>query len=191
MMKSYQIYTAETASSPVDKLLLAVEDMLGFVPNVFGAIAASEPALRAFIQLNVQLAEAGFSDTERAIIQIAVSTENECTYCVAGHTAFAEQQDVDANIVNAARNKHSINNKKLNVLQKFTRALVQSKGPIDAQHLKEFLSVGYTQSQALEVIMGVCVKTFSNLTNNLIGLPLDEAFAKHAWSPTQLKAVNV
>lgn len=97
-MKPYKIYTAETARSPADKLLFAVEDMLGFVPNVFATLAESEPALRAFIQLNTQFSESGFNATERELIQTVVSVENQCSYCVAGHTTFASMQGVDASI---------------------------------------------------------------------------------------------
>jgi hypothetical protein len=33
----------------------------------------------------------------------------------------------------------------------------------------------------MEVILGICVKTFSNLANNIIGIPLDEEFSKYVW----------
>jgi alkyl hydroperoxide reductase subunit AhpC len=33
----------------------------------------------------------------------------------------------------------------------------------------------------MEVVLGICVKTFSNLVNNIIGIPLDDEFSKHAW----------
>jgi hypothetical protein len=54
--------------------------------------------------------------------------------------------------------------------------------------LERFLDAGYTQRQLLEVILGICVKVMSNLTNNAVGIPLDETFAPYAW---QAAPVNV
>ncbi|RDH82297.1 MAG: carboxymuconolactone decarboxylase [endosymbiont of Galathealinum brachiosum] len=184
-MKPYPLYTAETAKFPADKLLLSVENMLGFVPNVFATLAESEPALRAFMQLNTQMSETHFTPTEREVIQAAVSVENECSYCVAGHSAFAEMQGVDTNTINAVRDRDRINDVRLEALQTFSSVLSNSKGVINKDHLQDFLSAGYTAEQALEVILGVCVKTFSNLTNNLIQIPLDEEFVEYRWNPKQ------
>lgn len=182
-MKPYKIYTVDTAKPPADKLLLAVEDMLGFVPNVFAVMAESEPSLRAFIQLNTQMSVSGFDATERELIQTVVSVENQCSYCVAGHTTFAYLQDVDADIIEAARNRQPVKAPKLEALQQFTLALTRSKGTVDDEQIKQFFDAGYTPAQALEVILGICVKTFSNLTNSLIGIPLDDEFAANAWDP--------
>lgn len=178
-MKPYQIYTEETAPTPTDKLLLSVEDMIGFVPNVFATMAESESALRAFIQLNMQFAKSTLNPTEREIIQTTVSVENQCSYCVAGHTAFANMQGVDPIIIEAVRNRSIIYNSKFEALRLFTIELIHSSGSIPQKSLESFLAIGYTPAQALEVILGVCVKTFSNLTNNLIGIPLDNEFSSY------------
>ena len=36
--------------------------------------------------------------------------------------------------------------------------------------------------QVLEVILGIAYKTLSNYTNHLVDTPVDEAFAKQAWT---------
>jgi len=40
-MQPFKLYNRENAQPPADTLLTAVEDKLGFVPNVFAAIAES------------------------------------------------------------------------------------------------------------------------------------------------------
>ena len=189
-MKTFTIHNAETAQSPADNILAATEATLGFVPNLFGVIAESPTALRAFVQLDNLFAKTGFNATSREIIQIAVSVENECNYCVAGHSAFAEMQNVPNSIVEAVRNGQPIEDSKLEALNLFTRSVVRKKGFVSDEVVREFLNAGYTQAHVLEVILGVCVKTFSNLANNIIGIPLDEAFAKYEWQPdTEQEAV--
>ena len=83
-MTTFKIHTAETAQAPADNLLIATESTLGFVPNLFGVLAESPTALRAFVKLNNLFAQTSFNATSREIIQIAVSVENTCNYCVAG-----------------------------------------------------------------------------------------------------------
>lgn len=180
-MKPYKMYTAESATPPADKLLYAVEDMIGFVPNIFAVLAESETSLRAFIQLNQQLGESSFDATEREIIQTAASVENQCGYCVAGHTAFASMQGVDSMVIDAVRNNQAIKQPKLESLNQFTRHMVNSKGSISNQQLNNFFEAGYTPANALEVILGICVKTFSNYAGNMIGIPLDDQFSPHEW----------
>ena len=184
-MKPYKIYTAESATPPTDKLLYAVEDMNGFVPNVFAVLAESEASLRAFIQLNQQLGESSFDATEREIIQTAASVENQCSYCVAGHTAFSNMQGVDNKVIDAVRNNQAIKPPKLEALNQFTRRMVNNKGSISNQQLTDFFDVGYTPANALEVILGICVKTFSNYAGNMIGIPLDDQFSPYEWHATQ------
>ena len=184
-MKPYKIYSAETAAPPTDKLLYAVEDMIGFIPNVFAVLAESETSLRAFIQLNQQLGESSFDATEREIIQTAASVENQCGYCVAGHTAFADMQEVDSKVIDAVRSNQAIKQSKLESLNQFTRRMVNSKGSISNQQLNDFFDAGYTPANALEVILGICVKTFSNYAGNMIGIPLDDQFKRYEWHVTQ------
>ena len=48
-MIDFPLHTPETAPPPADVMLAGLRDMLGFVPNVFAAIAESPEALRAFV----------------------------------------------------------------------------------------------------------------------------------------------
>jgi hypothetical protein len=49
--------------------------------------------------------------------------------------------------------------------------------------MKDFLAAGYQPHHALEVLVGVALKTLSNYTNHLSKPPLDAAFAGRAWKP--------
>jgi uncharacterized peroxidase-related enzyme len=180
-MKTFKVHNKETAQSPADNILAAVETSLGFVPNLFGIIAESPVALTSFVQLNEQFSKSSMNAMSREIVQIAVSVENACNYCVAGHSAFAEIQNVPGTIVEAIRNNQPIEDSKLEALNQFTRLVVRNKGFIADEAVQEFLNAGYTPAHVMEVILGICVKTFSNLANNIIGIPLDDEFSKYAW----------
>ena len=180
-MNTFTIHTCETAPPPADATLTEIGNTLGFVPNVFGVIAESTPALHAFVELNTRFADASLDATARELIQTAVSVENTCGYCVAGHTAFARVQSVPGEVIDAVREGRPIADPKLGALHRFTLALVRTRGDVPEHEMHRFLDAGYTRAQVLEVILGVCVKTFSNLASKVTGIPLDDAFAAHAW----------
>ncbi|MFT5783127.1 MAG: putative peroxidase-related enzyme [Candidatus Krumholzibacteriia bacterium] len=182
----FPIHTAKTVAPPANAQLQAVQESLGFVPNLFGVIAESAPALQAFMALNNEFSQSSLTALEREIVQVVASVENDCAYCVAGHTAFANLQELPADPIEAARGGYPLADPKLAALQRFTIAAVKNRGHVDPMDLLAFKDAGYGPAQVLEVVLGVCVKFFSNLTNNIVGIPLDEEFESFAW----LKAVE-
>lgn len=190
-MKPFEIYTPENAPAPADEMLRGLEDMLGFVPNVFAVMAGTPAVLRAFVELNQSFSETSFTAVEREIVQMAASVENASGYCVAGHTAFAISQDVPEDAIAAVRGGRPIADPRLEALHAFARAVVVKRGQLDPAEMDRFLSAGYSPAQMQEVILGLCLKTFSNLTSKLLGLALDEPFVPHAWNPANADAPAV
>jgi uncharacterized peroxidase-related enzyme len=190
-MKPFKIHTVQGTAEPVASILRDTQKAFGFVPNLFGVLAESPPTLTAFAALNAQFARSSFSPTERELIELTVSTENRCGYCVAGHSALAAMQGVDEGIVRALRDGKPILDRRLETLRRFTLALVRKRGMVSETEIEQFLDAGYTQRQLLEVILGIGVKVMSNLTNNAIGIPLDEAFAPYAWQATPMRFESI
>lgn len=188
-MKRYQLYTPHTAPAPANQMLAGVEKMLGFVPHVFAILGNRPPVLEAFIDLNTHFSNTSFSVTEREIIQNAVSVENKAIYCVAGHTAFSVKQDVSNDVIEAVRNNGKIEDKKLAALHDFTRLVTNRRGKIKNSDLNAFFDAGYNPDHVRELILGVCLKVFSNFTSTLFELPLDDAFVDYAWKPDQGVAI--
>jgi len=52
--------------------------------------------------------------------------------------------------------------------------------------LQAFIDAGYSEQQALQVVLAIAVKTISNYTNHLCDTPVDAAFASYAL-PTGTK----
>jgi uncharacterized peroxidase-related enzyme len=68
----------------------AVQEKLGFIPNVFLTLAHRPAEFRAFFQYfdALMLKESGLSKTEREMIVVATTAVNHCIYCVAHHSAI-------------------------------------------------------------------------------------------------------
>ena len=185
-MKNYNIFTPETAASEAKETLQTLTEKIGFLPNVFAVMGGTPAALDGFVALNQSFGSTTLSATEREIVQIAASVENRGAYCVAGHTSFAKKQGIPNEIIKSVRARNSIRNPKLAALQKFTRLVTIKRGNLDAGDLEVFIAAGYNRSQAIEVILGICVKMFSNLMDNIFQFPLDDEFIEHVWDPKSI-----
>ena len=73
------------------------EEKLGFVPNVLKAYAFDAPKLAAFVAMynDLMLAPSGLSKLEREMIAVAVSSHNQCYYCLVAHGAAVRQLSGD------------------------------------------------------------------------------------------------
>ncbi|MDD4978435.1 MAG: carboxymuconolactone decarboxylase family protein [Gallionella sp.] len=183
-MTTFTIHTPTDAPAASQEMLAAVQNKYGFVPNLFGEFAAAPAAISSYLALGGALEKSSLTPTEQQVVLIATSVENGCEYCVAAHSLVAKNMlKVDATIIAALRNKTTITNSKLQTLAEFTRAIVAQRGAVTEQRLQGFLAAGYNKQQALEVIVGVAMKTLSNYANNLMHTPLDKAFEAEAWEP--------
>jgi uncharacterized peroxidase-related enzyme len=182
-MNKFKLHTIDSAPAGSASILDAANKGLGFVPNLYAHLAESPAALQAYKQLGSLLEQSAFTPQEQQAILIAVSVENGCEYCVAAHSFIARNMVKVANeTISALRNKQPLPNPKLNALVSFATAVVRERGWVaNSQALKEFFAAGYTQQHALEVVLGVAMKTLSNYANHLTDTPLDAAFAGEAW----------
>lgn len=181
-MQLFKQYELQQNGSRTDSILQDVKKDVGFVPNVYAAIAASSTGLNAFIDLHHHFSETRFSPVEVQIILLATSAENRCGYCIAGHTTFARQLQIPEEYIVAMRNDLPLSDPKLETLNQFTRSLVKNRGQVSSHLIHSLSEAGYTNSDVINIILGVSLKTFSNLTSLLMQLPLDDAFEENRWS---------
>ncbi|WP_114325918.1 carboxymuconolactone decarboxylase family protein [Candidatus Colwellia aromaticivorans] len=187
-MSDFIYHTTETSANEAAKVLSDIKEGIGFVPNIFAIIAESTPALRGLVTLNDEYSHSSFSAEEQQIILITTSTVNECIYCVAGHTAFAEKIKMPSEIITSMRNQESTANHNYNVLATTVRQLIEHKGRVSQEIINNFINAGFSKAQFLELVMGICVKTFTNYVSNALNVELDEAFKPYAWQrPSDVK----
>lgn len=59
--------------------------------------------------------------------------------------------------------------------------MIRTQNKIAQAELDAFLAVGYSPQQALEVVLGIAIKTMSNYTNSIAGTPLDKVVRSYRW----------
>jgi uncharacterized peroxidase-related enzyme len=95
--------TAGTLDGVPDDLVArmrAVQDKVGFIPNVFLVLARRPAEFRAFFAYHDALMEkdVGLTKAEREMIVVATSAANQCPYCVVAHGAVLRIRAKDARI---------------------------------------------------------------------------------------------
>jgi len=181
-MMSFPVQTPETAPEGAKEILTTAKKNYGFVPNLLGVMSTAPSLVEGYLTLAKIFESTSFSPTERQVVLLATSYENECEYCMAVHSTFSEMQKVPREIVQAIRTGSPIQDLKLEALRRFTSAVVTAQGWASPDDVKAFFGAGYAEQQALEVVLGVGLKTISNYTTHIAKTPLDDAFSAAAWT---------
>lgn len=187
-MTSFTIHTPETAPEGSRAILENAKKGLGFVPNLYGVLAESPAALKAYTSYSELLQGTDFTTEERNLLWLAISRTNGCEYCVAAHSALSAMAKVADTHVQAIRDGIPLADAKLQALRRFAEVVVDSRGWAPESEVETFLAAGYTRRQTIEVMAFISHKTLSNYLNHLAETPVDEAFAPFAWVPNAVRA---
>ena len=178
------LLTSENAPAGSRELLDEAQAELGMVPNMYAEMANSPGLLSTYLFGQDQFRRhSGFNPSEQETILLAISRFNGCEYCMGAHSTIADGNKVPTEVTDAVRAGEPIGDDRLQALNVFTTTMVDTRGRPSDVELKEFLAAGYTEKQALEIILAISVKTLSNYVNHIFDTPLDKAFSRRAWVP--------
>lgn len=173
-MSRLTIQTQDTAHDDAKERLATVKKNNGFIPNLIGVLANAPTALETYQVVGAINGRNSLSAAEREVVQITAAARNGCGFCVAGHTAIARKKlAMPEDIIEALRGTQALSDPKLNTLAQFTLAVMENKGQVDDDELGDFLDAGYTQQNALDVVLGVSLATLCNYANNLAKTPIN------------------
>ena len=181
-MVDFKIYTADDAPSDEARAQLQhSQDSYGFVPNLHGVFAQSAPALEGYKALFDLVGKTSLSVLERQVVFLTSNYENECRYCMAGHSGLATMEKMPADILEALRNGTTIADAKIEALRSYTAKVVRQRGQLSAEEVQAVVDAGYGPEQLLDINLIVACKVLSNYTNHLAHTPVDEGFKDFAW----------
>ncbi|BCF95084.1 carboxymuconolactone decarboxylase family protein [Paraburkholderia largidicola] len=181
-MQKFTTYTVETAPAESKPILEAVKNGFGFVPNLQANMAESPELLSGYAALWELFSKTSLSSTEQQVVYLTAIYENECHYCMAGHTKLSAMQKIDDAVVQAIRSGKPVPDAKLEVLRAFTSVVVRERGFAPDAAVDAFIGAGYSRRNVLEVILGVGTKILSNYTNHITRTQLDPFMAGAEWA---------
>lgn len=181
-MNNFTVHTIDTAPAASKATLEAVKAAFGFVPNLQANMAESPELLAGYSTLWDLFSKSSLSSTEQQVVYLSANFENDCHYCMAGHTALARMQKIDEAVISALRAGTALPDKRLEALHRFTTIVVRERGFASAADVDAFIAAGFTQKNVLEVVLGVATKTMSNYTNHIAGTQLDDFMKGNEWT---------
>lgn len=181
-MSRFPLHTPDTAPTDAKATLAGVQSKMGFIPNLYGKLAAAPAALEAYTTLSGIFDKTSLTPAERQTVLLAASVENKCEFCVAAHSAGAKRAKAPLEVVTAIRDRKAIPDARLGALANFTQAVVRERGWVGEAAVTKFLNAGFAPQQVIEVVVGVTLKTLSNYTNHIVDVPLNEQLAGERWS---------
>lgn len=182
-MARLTIHTAESAPAEAKARVEMVQQTNGFIPNLIGALANAPAALEMYQEVGKLNARTSLTPAEIEVVQITAAKINECAFCVAGHTKVSKLKKLfSEEVLTAIRGVEDFEaqDKKLNALARYTVTVMLNKGAVSDEDLKTFLDAGYTQQQAVEVVLGVALATLCNYTNNLAQTTINDELIEFA-----------
>ena len=175
-MTAFKIYTPDSAPEKSREILKAVNNKLGFVPNIVGELAESPAVLKGWVDLKAASETGLLSPVERKIVHMTVSYLNNCDYCIAAGTTLGEKEGIPRDFLNDLRSDRPLKDVKLEQLRQFTKSVMKKMGRLDRPDVDAFLKAGYTNAHIFEVIMGISLSVMGNYANHIAETPLDAAF---------------
>lgn len=162
----------------------------GRVANIYRYMAESPELLGAYQHLRDLFFKTSFTRVEQELIQLVISFEHECKYCMAVHSMRAKMAKADEDTIAALRAGTPLADARLEALRRFTRKMVEQRGWMSDADIDGFLAAGYTRQNVLEVVLGVGMKVLTNYSNHLFEAPLDEPLKPMAWSKPKSQAAE-
>jgi uncharacterized peroxidase-related enzyme len=190
-INGFQLHDTTTAPTASADMLNSVQASWGFVPNLHRVLAESPAALEAYATLWGIVEKTNFTPQERNIVYLSIIYENECTYCMAGHTNLSRMAKVDDAAISAVRDGTAIADARMEALHSFAALVTRNRGVVSQADVAAFKAAGYTNQAVLDVLVLAATKLISNYTNHLADTPND-AFMKGAeWvAPGRLHAAS-
>lgn len=184
------LHDEQTAPEAAKDALAATRANFGIIPNLERVMANAPSLLKGYSALWDLFDQTSLSPVERQVVYLTANYENECDYCVPWHSLLATKAGMYRADLAALREGGRLEDEKLNALHRFTKALIHERGKVAPRVIEEFLTAGYTERQALEVVLGLSVKVMSNYTNSIAGTPLDGVVERFRWTKPRVSMRN-
>ena len=184
-INAFTLHETATAPAASVELLDDVRKGLGFVPNLQRVMAESPAALEAHSMLLGIAEKTRFSPVERNIAYLSIIYENECAYCMAGHTNLSRMARVSEDDITAVREGRPIADPKLEALRHFAAVLTRNRGVVSPAEVAAFKKAGYDNRAILDLLVLAATKLIANYTNHLADPPLDPFLKGAEWKAPQ------
>ena len=157
----FVLHDSATAPAASAAILDSVQKGWGFVPNLHRVLAESPAPLEAYATLWGIAEKTGFTAVERNVVYLSIIYENECTYCMAGHTGLSKMTKVGEDVIAAIRAGNSVADARLEALHVFAASVTRHRGVVSNAEVAALKSAGFHNRAILDVLVLAATKLIS------------------------------
>jgi uncharacterized peroxidase-related enzyme len=162
----------DKVSAPSEPMLNALNEQLGFTPNVFMIMSLSSNAFTGWAGLQEALTNTLDSKT-RDGIALTVSQVNSCHYCPSAYT-FAAINDSKLSPDEISLNRQGLSrDSKKDAALRFARKVTEARGKVTDADLAVVRQAGFTDANVVEIIALSAQFVLTNFINNIFDTPID------------------
>jgi len=177
----FPVPTLEDLDDDVREQILAARERMGFIPNVYLALAHRPEEFRAFFAYRnaVMEREGGLSKVEREMIVVATSVTVNCTYCVASHGAMLRLRSGDPVLADkiAIDYRHTPLSARQRGMLDYAVKLSLRPQEVDEGNRQALIDLGFEREDIWDISSVVAFFALSNRMVHALGLvPNDEFF---------------
>ena len=153
----------------------AIKKGMGKVPNAFATLGTNSPELLSqVLQLNSMLqTKSALSKRQLEAINLAISEDSGCDYCVAAHTISAMAAGFSAAQAKALRSGNFPDDPAIDALIKFALQLVNTSGTLPPAALEAVRTADLSDRQIVETIGAISAILLTNMLNRVNDTLLD------------------
>lgn len=170
-MNTFNVPTREEVSSTNQAIFDNLKKAIGMVPNLYALMAHSDTGLENY--LNLQNGKTSLTKKEKEVINLVVSQENDCRYCLSAHTVIGKMNGLTDEQILEVRGGTARFDSKLDALARFTKEATAKRGHVSADTVSKFFSAGYTKGSVVDVTIAIADKVVMNYLHNLTQIPID------------------
>jgi len=140
----------------------------GPVSDAVARLAESPEMLGAFLQANTLFEASTLEPLAQEVVVMVVAVRNGCRLCVGMHTGRLRKLGAETGLIAALRAGEPLSDARLEALRLFTLRALATTGAVPDEEIDEFLAAGFTNRNALEVMLGIGTYTMSTFANRLV-----------------------
>ena len=162
----------ETTTGKSKELFDAVQQKLGFIPNLIKVFGNSPATLQSYLSLGELTGSGNFSNKFREQLALAIAEENSCNYCLSAHTAIGKMNGLTEAQTEASRQGLASDTKVQAGLQ-FAQSVTKNRGQVTGEEIAAVKAAGYTDGDVLEIVLNVVSNTLTNYVNHIANTEID------------------
>lgn len=162
----------ETTTGKSKELFDAVQNKLGFIPNLIKVFGNSPATLQTYLSLGELAASGNFTNKFREQLALAIAEENACNYCLSAHTAIGKMNGLTEEQTEQNRQGIAADPKVQAGLQ-FAQDVTRNRGQVSTEAIQAVKDAGYNDGDILEIVLNVVSNTLTNYVNHIAETEVD------------------